>query len=405
MPQERTFNELLRDKSALVLRVNYFTSIFSVLFGLVCYFLLDITAVIPHTLISFGLLNLGSVFLFKWTKNLSLIYVSVSILAFITTTLVTLYSGGITSPFVFVLALLVVMGYASTNRFGAISLVIVTPTLLAIYFLGGQDKSFVTNVVPPSSRNEFALISILFATYFLGIIFGKYMLNAHYRLYSRNTDALKKVQQGETMLKEVHHRVKNNLQTVSSLLNLQSRNIEEERIKNILKSSQNRVISMSMVHEMLYMRKDISKIEFRNYVKELTEYLVRSFKGAKNNILLHIDVPDITLNVDTAIPLGLLINEIVTNALKYGIKGDEQGQIHIELKKVAKDSFMLNIGDDGIGCPLDKDPKTTKSLGLKLIHNLARQLRGSVVRDTDKKGTHYLIEFREISQEMPSSLA
>ena len=143
----------------------------------------------------------------------------------------------------------------------------------------------------------------------------------------------------ETLLREVHHRVKNNLQTVSSLLSLQSRSIENESVKKLIKSSQNRVIAMAMVHEMLYMRDDLSKIEFKSYVQELSEYLVRSVKGSENNIELDLNIPDIQLGIDTAIPLGLLINEAVTNALKYGIKGDDKGQIHIALKNHKKETL------------------------------------------------------------------
>ena len=124
-----------------------------------------------------------------------------------------------------------------------------------------------------------------------------------------------RIHEKDTLLKEVHHRVKNNLQTVSSLLSLQSRGIKDEKVKNLIKSSQNRVISMAMVHEMLYMRDDLSKINYKSYVEELSEYLVKSVKGADSNVKVNINIPQIELGIDTAIPLGLLINEALTNAL------------------------------------------------------------------------------------------
>jgi two-component sensor histidine kinase len=203
----------------------------------------------------------------------------------------------------------------------------------------------------------------------------------------------------ETLFKELHHRVKNNLQTVSSLLSLQARGIDDEEMKNLIKSSQNRVISMAMVHEMLYMRDDISKVEYKSYVQELGEYLVRSVKGVNSNVSLKVDIPEIELGIDTAIPLGLLINEAITNALKYGIKDDDTGEIYIALRKEDNKDYVLSIGDNGVGFSEKVNFRNTKSLGLKLIHNLTRQLKGSIVRDLSKKGTNYVVKFREIDQQ------
>jgi len=160
-----------------------------------------------------------------------------------------------------------------------------------------------------------------------------------------------------------------------------------------------------MVHEMLYMRDDLSKIEFKSYVQELSEYLVRSVKGTNNNISLDLHIPDIKLGIDTAIPLGLLINEAITNALKYGIKDDDKGEIHIALNQTQEKAYELEIGDDGEGFPLNVNHKNTKSLGLKLIHNLARQLKGTIIRDDSKKGTNYVVKFREVNQQQFDSVA
>ncbi|NNE76273.1 MAG: sensor histidine kinase, partial [Pricia sp.] len=110
----------------------------------------------------------------------------------------------------------------------------------------------------------------------------------------------------------------------------------------------------------------------------------------------------IKLNIDTAIPLGLLINEAVTNALKYGIIDESKGEIHIKLRNGENNEFLLNIGDNGAGFAETVTHKNTKSLGLKLIHNLARQLQGSIIRDLTKKGTHYIVKFKEIREQIPS---
>ncbi len=214
-----------------------------------------------------------------------------------------------------------------------------------------------------------------------------------------------KLHEKETLLKEVHHRVKNNLQTVCSLLNMQSRGVEDEQMKSLIKSSQNRVMAMAMVHEMLYLRDDLTAIDYKPYVFKLTEYLVKSVKGPDSKIKLAIDVPDIVLGIDTAIPLGLLINETITNSLKYGIQGDSEGEIHIELQKQGEDDYVMTIGDNGIGISESVDPKTTKSLGLKLIHNLARQLKGSITMDWSRKGTNYIVRFKDIGHDPLHSIA
>ncbi|WP_350287463.1 sensor histidine kinase [uncultured Croceitalea sp.] len=212
-----------------------------------------------------------------------------------------------------------------------------------------------------------------------------------------------KLAEKETLLKEVHHRVKNNLQTVSSLLSLQSRAIEDQKISSIIKSSQNRVVSMAMVHEMLYKRDDYtSKIELKPYLEELCEYLVRSVKGNSNNIDISLDVEDFKLSIDTVIPLGLIVNETVTNALKYGLPGEVNGEILVKLAKKGVNTYEMYLGDNGIGFPEDINPKNTKSLGLKLIHNLSKQLRGTAERDVNTKGTYYQITFEEVIDDFNS---
>ena len=230
-------------------------------------------------------------------------------------------------------------------------------------------------------------------------------------LYLRKSNKVKqlnsgletKLQEKETLLKEVHHRVKNNLQTVSSLLSLQSRTVADPKIEAIIKGSQHRVVSMSMVHEMLYKRDDYtSKIALEPYVKELCEYLIRSVKGNDNNISTDLDIGDYKLSVDTVIPLGLIINETITNALKYGIPDTNEGEIKIHLSKKGANSYEMYLGDNGIGFPEDINPKTTNSLGLKLIHNLARQLRGTITRDEKSQGTYYQIIFEEVVEEFYS---
>jgi two-component sensor histidine kinase len=331
-------------------------------------------------------------------KNLTLTYNILSILGLASATAITMLTDGINSPFIFVLAIVVFAGYATTRNYGKIYLYLTILIITLIFVQGISDFSLTRNVIPVESQNLFSFLSVLFSVYLLGGVLGKNLLKAHHNLYKTKMEVEERIHEKDTLLKEVHHRVKNNLQTVSSLLSLQSRGIKDEKVKNLIKSSQNRVISMAMVHEMLYMRDDLSKINYKSYVEELSEYLVKSVKGADSNVKVNINIPQIELGIDTAIPLGLLINEALTNALKYGIKGNDQGEIHIDLKKIADKDYVLNIGDNGVGFSEEVNFKNTRSLGLKLIHNLARQLKGSIIRDFSKKGTNYIVNFKEIGQ-------
>lgn len=392
----------LNNKARLVIKVNYFSSLFAICFSPICFFLLGITEVIPYIFLIFGILNLTNTVLYNVHHNLTATYNIVSILTLTGSCIITLYSGGINSPFIFVLALIVVAGYVTTKAYGTLYLNLNLLIIVLIYSQSIVDFSFVKDVVPEKSKNLFALFSVLFSVYLLGGVFGKNLLHAHHNLYKTKSELEDKIVEKETLIKEVHHRVKNNLQTISSLLSLQSRNNTDQKIRGLLKSSQNRVISMAMIHEMLYMRKDLSRIEYRSYVQELAEYLIRSIKGTSSNITLTTDIPDLKLNLDTAVPLGLLINEIVTNALKYGIVDDKKGTIHIKLRPEDKGEYLLEISDDGPGFADTITYKNSKSLGLKLIHNLVRQLQGSVEREASDTGTQYRITFKEVSENIPS---
>ncbi|MBL7472624.1 sensor histidine kinase [Robertkochia sediminum] len=210
-----------------------------------------------------------------------------------------------------------------------------------------------------------------------------------------NNQLEKRIAQDEILLKEIHHRVKNNLQTVSSLLSMQSRGVDDDNTRELLLSSKHRVISMALIHEMLYAYDDISKIQYQEYTEQLVSQLVRSVKGADNNIHLDIRMSDIKLGVNTAVPLGLLINEFITNTLKHGILGEEHGQITITLEKDSEDNFLLQLKDTGIGFSDAILTGKPNSLGLRLINNLVRQLRGQLIKEDSEIGVHFKVYFRE----------
>jgi len=201
----------------------------------------------------------------------------------------------------------------------------------------------------------------------------------------------------ETLLKEFHHRVKNNLQVITSLLALQSGLIKDKQSKDLFRHSQYRINSMALIHEMLYQSENISRINYEEYIHDLSHSLQNSFHGSNHKVDIQIDAGDVFFNIDTAIPLGLLINEILTNSFKYGLN-NKVGVISIKLIKLNPPNFVLEIGDDGTGFSDDINFRTTNSLGLKLIHKLTSQLQGSIKKNYVKQGTNYVINFQEIEQ-------
>lgn len=315
------------------------------------------------------------------------------------------HSGGLQSPFLFLLALPVLLAYTIRSRLGHSYLGASLLGVALLWWLGKSGAWTPDNAIPQSGLGIFAAAVLLLLLGFLARVFGPAFFEKWHGLYRSKEELQQKVEEKEMLLKEVHHRVKNNLQTVSSLLRMQGRSIEDAQTLAQIRSSQNRVVCMAMVHEMLYQREDLSCIEYSTYVHQLGDYLVKSIKGPESNIRLNIDIPEIELGIDTAIPLGLLINEAVTNALKYGFEGRDAGEISISLEKEDAQEYVLRIGDNGVGYPENVDYQSSKSLGLKLIYNLSRQLRGSVIRDLSKRGTNYVIRFQEVPEDPFHSMA
>ncbi len=200
----------------------------------------------------------------------------------------------------------------------------------------------------------------------------------------------------EILLKEIHHRVKNNLQIISSLLNLQKEYVDDEEALNVLLESQNRVKAMAIIHENLYQSNNLSYIKFDNYLEKLVSTLFYSY-NKNEQIKSSIDVEDIKLNIDTAIPCGLIINELISNSLKHAFNDEEKGLIKIIVKK-HYDGYELIVYDNGMGFPEDIDFKNTHSLGLKLVNSLVDQINGQITMNQNQ-GTEFKINFKEIKYE------
>jgi two-component sensor histidine kinase len=201
------------------------------------------------------------------------------------------------------------------------------------------------------------------------------------------------LEEKEMLLKEVHHRVKNNMQVISSLLNLQSDSIKDPQVFEIFKESRNRVKSMAVIHEKLYKSVDFKHIDFGEYIRNLAADLFKSYRSKPGDIQLKINVENVMLGIDTAIPCGLIINELVSNALKHAFPEGRKGEINIELFRNG-DKFTLVVGDDGVGFPKDLDFRQTESLGLMLVRTLTQQLGGTIELSRNL-GTEFKIIFSE----------
>jgi PAS domain S-box-containing protein len=195
------------------------------------------------------------------------------------------------------------------------------------------------------------------------------------------------------LLKEVHHRVKNNLQIISSLLKLQSYTTDDPRITEMIEISLSRISSMATVHELLYKSTEFSKINYHEYLNTLISSLISTMADANLQIEHEIDVSALQFNIDTAIPLGLLINEIITNSLKHAFNNRTHGKIYVQIQHEEGINFVLRIGDNGIGSNSLISEKTD-SLGMSLIRSLTDQLSGTIQQININSGTHYHINFK-----------
>jgi len=198
----------------------------------------------------------------------------------------------------------------------------------------------------------------------------------------------------EVLLKEIHHRVKNNLQIIISLLNLQSDYIKDEQTLKAVTDGQNRVRSMALVHEKFYQSEEVAEINFEEYTQKLCRFLYQSYGNGSDRIKINIESdPDIAFDMDTAMPCGLLLNEIVSNSYKYAFPDERNGEIAIEFRRPAHQRIRMIIRDNGIGLPEGFSVDSAESLGMQLVQALTNQLDGKLDVTNSKNGTRFEIEF------------
>tara|TARA_Y100000294_G_C8542167_1_gene331649 strand:+ start:251 stop:1630 length:1380 start_codon:yes stop_codon:yes gene_type:complete len=243
----------------------------------------------------------------------------------------------------------------------------------------------------------------------------KASLNIMVDLYNQRKELDASLKEKEVLLREIHHRVKNNMQVMSSLLSLQAHHVKDKKDLELFKESQTRIKSMSLIHEKLYQTKNLANIDFNDYIKSLANDMFSLYNVNINKIGLKINVEDVSFTIDAVVPLGLVINELLSNSLKYAFPGERKGEIRIFMGKISdfgyenknlkeskseirdqQSEIEFIFSDNGVGIPENIDYRNTKSLGLQLVTDLAEgQLGGKIELNRDK-GTEFRIRFKEL---------
>jgi two-component sensor histidine kinase len=212
---------------------------------------------------------------------------------------------------------------------------------------------------------------------------------------SRTKELNESLQQKEVLLKEIHHRVKNNLSVISGLLDLQSVNTESEQAKLVMQESQNRISAIALIHQRLYQNDNMGAIEIRGFVEDMYGQIATVFSTKEIKTKTILNLPNIFLDIDTAVPLGLIINELITNSFKYAFKNTKEGIIKIELAESESGHYTLTYQDNGFGLPQNYDFETGKTLGIKLIKLLSKQLSGKAVYKKENDNPTFIIYFKD----------
>ncbi len=205
-------------------------------------------------------------------------------------------------------------------------------------------------------------------------------------------EAVRHSREKEVLLQEIHHRVKNNLQIITSLLRMQSRAVQDPAFSEALRECQNRVASMALIHDKLYRARDLARVSFGEYVRDLTNNILTSYALPARSVRVRLDIDDLSLSLDYAVPCGLILNELMSNCLKHAFPVGHSGTVYISFHAEGAEELCLVVRDDGVGVPADVDLGRTSSLGWRLIRALVEQL-GGVVQCQTAGGTSVEIRF------------
>lgn len=216
-----------------------------------------------------------------------------------------------------------------------------------------------------------------------------------------NKQAAEQAQQtlaaNEILVKEIHHRVKNNLQIISSLIDLQMRKVEDPKAVEAFEDNRNRIFALALIHENLHDNKELAHIEFSTYTKALLQMLNDAYDGEEHGIALKLELQPINIGIDSAVPCGLIVNEIASNAFKHAFAKGQSGTIGVKLSRDELGEIHLDIWDDGIGLPAENSLERPDTLGLRLIKTLTGQLGGKIELN-NQRGTRFELRFQDRSK-------
>ena len=380
-------------KTALTLNVSYTCSIMAFAFAMFCFFYLDIKGAIFQILLIFSVLNSINTLLFFRHRRLELMYNIMSVLAFVTNLALCMYSGGINSPFTSFLVIIIFAGYATNGFYGNLWLGIVSITAVLLYYISRSGIMF-TDEVSEGVIDEFNFFFLLFLIVLLGGVFGRLLNKNNEKMYKAKKELIQRDEEKAVMLKEIHHRVKNNLHVVNSLLRIQSRNIEDHEVKMMFKVAQSRIVAMARLHEKIYNTNNLKHIDVNDYFKLLINDLINSY-NIETKIVLDLSIDEAKISIDSLLPLSLIINELISNSLKHAFNEMDTGRIEVKLRNEGNKNYELIVGDNGKGVASNLFSTTLSSTGTKLINTFIKQLSGSIDLLEGKKGTHFRILFTD----------
>ena len=394
MSQLTFLNRSFGKRTILTIKVSLTCTIMTLICSLLCFYVLDIKGVIFYALLAYSIVNFLNILVFFRYRNLEVTYNIMSVLAFAVTYTICLFSGGVNSPFSSFLVLIIFSGYATKILYGDLWLVIISLAVVLLYFINISEYKF-TNYVTEDAKDEFNFFFLMFLIVLLGGVFGRLMSKNNDLVYKSKKEIAKRNEEKTVMLKEIHHRVKNNLQVVNSLLRIKERGVDDENVKLMFKLAQSRVVAMARLHEKIYNTKDFMYINVRDHFKLLIRDLIHSYSLDKN-IVSKFNIEPVKMSIDTLLPLSLIVNELVSNSLIHAFNDVDIGELYIGLKSTNASNYELIVGDNGCGTSECVLSKIVNSTGLILIKTFVKQLNGNIEPLRGRVGTNFKISFTNI---------
>lgn len=381
-------------RTMLTIKVSLTCSMLTLVCAILCFYVLNITGIIFYTLLIYSIVNFLNILLFYKHRNLEVTYNIMSLLAFSVIYITCLFSDGINSPFSSFLVLIIFSGYATSLFYGDLWLAIISVAVVSLFLINISEYKF-HNYVTNDSKDTFNFFFLMFLIILLGGVFGRIMNKNNYLIYKSKKEIARKNEEKAIMLKEIHHRVKNNLHVVNSLLRFQSRGIDDENVKLMFKLTQSRVVAMARLHEKIYNTKDLMYIDVKDHIKSIIRDLIHSY-SLGHNIVSQFNIESVKMSIDTLLPLSLIINEIVTHSMTNNFNGVKIKEIVISLKVADIERFELLISDNCIGAHNSVLSEQTNKTGSQLIKIFAKQLNGGIEDLSSNEGALFKVSFSNL---------